>query len=725
MKSLIYNKSMNESQLNILFDEDNDSFESLVVESFPTNESDDVEYKLADGGFPNEFWSTYSAFANTSGGVIILGVKETKNGLQFNGIEESKIPVLLKSFWDLVNNTQKVSTCVCSSSDVLTLSYQNKKFLAFRVPAATRTQKPVYLKGNPIDNTYKRNYEGDYVCTREEVHRMLADADLNLHADNRILEGFTMDDFDISSINQYKNLFRVTRPDHVWLSLSDEEFLKKIGAIRKDRKTQVEAPTVAGMLMFGKFESITDPECCPHFFPEFREVMSSDPSVRWTDRIYPDGTWEPNLFQFYRRIFPKLSSTLPKPFQLTPSGQRVDDTSAHEALREAFVNALVHSDYLASSNIVIEQKQDAFIFTNPGTLLVSLDQYYEGGYSECRNKTLQQMFVYIGTAERAGSGVNKIMKGWGASHWRPPYLMTKSRPDRVVLELTMASILPQESLDNLVKIFGEDVLSLGTEARTILVTCEIEGTISNYRLQYMLDMHRTDITKILKDLCKNGYLTSENKNRWTTYHLNKKRNEGADEESSYSETSENQLESSNSTSINSKTDTSNVNTSNVDTSNVDTSSENTTNVDTSSENTTNVDTSNVDTSVHKGTNVDTSVHKSTNVDTSGDNSSNSEHSNVDSSDRESLLELIETSDSDSFEDVEEELGVDKRLNYEELSELVRKFCQDYKSIEEIADALGKSSKYMKNNIIRRMTDEGKLIRQFEQKNHPNQKYKIS
>ena len=40
------------------------------------------------------------------------------------------------------------------------------------------------------------------------------------------------------------------------------------------------------------------------------------------------------------------------------------------------------------------------------------------------------------------------------------------------------------------------------------------------RLQYLVDKHKTDITKMLQDLCKNGYLVSENKSRWTTYHLN-------------------------------------------------------------------------------------------------------------------------------------------------------------------------------------------------------------
>ena len=60
--------------------------------------------------------------------------------------------------------------------------------------------------------------------------------------------------------------------------------------------------------------------------------------------------------------------------------------------------------------------------TNPGFLLVSLNQYYEGGISECRNPSLQKMFGLIGKSDKAGSGVDKILKGWRSAKWRRPYI---------------------------------------------------------------------------------------------------------------------------------------------------------------------------------------------------------------------------------------------------------------------------------------------------------------
>lgn len=93
--------------------------------------------------------------------------------------------------------------------------------------------------------------------------------------------------------------------------------------------------------MFGKYDSITDNTCAPDFFPDYQEWLSNDPDGRWSARIYPDGTWEANLFQYYRRVLPRLQSFLPNPFRLE-GNTRKEETTAHVAVREAFINLCVH-----------------------------------------------------------------------------------------------------------------------------------------------------------------------------------------------------------------------------------------------------------------------------------------------------------------------------------------------------------------------------------------------
>lgn len=81
-------------------------------------ESSEVEFKSARGGFPGSFWESYSAFANTNGGTIVLGVVEKDNRFSFDGLTEETIVRYKKIFWDCAHNKGKISVCLPRESDV-------------------------------------------------------------------------------------------------------------------------------------------------------------------------------------------------------------------------------------------------------------------------------------------------------------------------------------------------------------------------------------------------------------------------------------------------------------------------------------------------------------------------------------------------------------------------------------------------------------------------------
>ena len=54
------------------------------------------------------------------------------------------------------------------------------------------------------------------------------------------------------------------------------------------------------------------------------------------------------------------------------------------------------------------------------------------------------------------------------------------------------------------------------------MSCLTANVITNDRLKELLTLHRTDITKLLKDLCNNKLLISEGNGRGTKYYINKK-----------------------------------------------------------------------------------------------------------------------------------------------------------------------------------------------------------
>ena len=403
-----------------------------------------LEYKSAKSGLPESLWETYSSFANSNGGVIILGMKE-KNGRTIpDNLTHDQILTYKKRLWDCVHNKDVASLCLLSKTDVEDAEIDGSWLLFINVPRARFDQRPIYLTHNPFGHTFIRNHEGDYRCTDEEVHLMFADAESQNHSfDNVILTGFTMDDVDIPTLHSFRNRFNIHNVNHPWSSLDDMEFLKKIKAYRVDRKAGEEGFTRAGILMFGKTDAITDPSCAPWFFPDLQEWHILDRGERWSDRICPDGYWEANLYQFFNRAYAKLVQQLPIPFKLD-GVQRVDETTAHKSIREALVNTLVHTNYLINGSTLIKILPDKILMRNPGRMLVSVDEYYAGSHSVCRNPYLQNMFRFIGLGEKAGSGADIIAKGWEDNHWARPTITEKLYQPQYT-ELVLDLIKPEKS----------------------------------------------------------------------------------------------------------------------------------------------------------------------------------------------------------------------------------------------------------------------------------------
>ncbi len=287
------------------------------------------------------------------------------------------------------------------------------------------------------------------------------------------------------------------------------------------------------------------------------------------------------------------------------------------------INTLVHADYSVNASTVITRSKSELVFSNPGCLLVSKQQFYEGGDSVCRNLSLQKMFMMLGKAEKAGSGADIIISGWKDSNWNSPNLEEKNRPDKVILTMPLISILDDKIKEKLIENFGEQVLYIEQNKILTLALALTEGLVSNERLRYTLNLHKYDITKMLKELCIDGYLISDGTGRGTTYHLNTRQNL-----------------------------------------------------------------------------------------TSSEGNLTSSEGNLTSS-NENL-----TSSSDTKKNK-------KKCTQQELFDMIIECANTWKSLEEIAREINRSSQYLKGNIIHKMVREGLLQREFHIPNHPAQRYKRS
>lgn len=475
-------------------------------------EDTDVEFKFAADHLPRSLWETYSAMANTEGGFIVLGVEESGGGFDLRGVRSPR--KLRKQFWDLVNNRQKVSANLLDNAHVVDYVEGGKSLLIIHVPQATRTQRPVHVGPNPLTGTYMRSFEGDYKCDEDTVRRMIADA-VHDARDDEVLAGYTMGDVDGSTLQAYRARMRASRPDHPWIELRDQELLSQLGAWRRDRATDDEGLTAAGVLMFGRERSILD--SLPKYNVDYREV-ADDPDSRWVDRLTLDGTWSGNLFDFYRSCFRKLTEGLKIPFRLEGDTRR-DETHIHEALREGLVNCLIHAEHGEGAGIVVLRSSGGWVFSNPGRSRVPTEQALRGGLSDCRNPSLQKMFQMVGLGERAGSGLARILRAWQEQHWRTPIFEDDIEENRTRLLLLPVSLVPLEALAELESRFGPTFNAMSDVERLALVAAHLEGQVTNARLQQMTEEHPAEITKVLQGLAARHFLDQAGRKRGAYYRL--------------------------------------------------------------------------------------------------------------------------------------------------------------------------------------------------------------
>jgi len=100
--------------------------ENTIREALKKGERVTLECKKAMVEVPKSLWETYSAFANTIGGLILLGVEEHKNETdvakryEIVGVKDAQ--KILADFWNTINS-DKVNANILTDSDVgLTLA---------------------------------------------------------------------------------------------------------------------------------------------------------------------------------------------------------------------------------------------------------------------------------------------------------------------------------------------------------------------------------------------------------------------------------------------------------------------------------------------------------------------------------------------------------------------------------------------------------------------------
>lgn len=295
--------------------------------------------------------------------------------------------------------------------------------------------------------------------------------------------------------------------------MNTEEFLMKIGAAKKSQFDGRIHPTLAGLVFFGDFNTITDE--LPNYFLDYRERLSGQ--TRWSDRVCSgDGDWSGNIFDFYFKIINRLTADIKRPFKLDKNLSRIDDTPIHASLRECLANSLIHADYYGRRGIVIDKEFRKITISNPGTFRIGIDEAIAGGISDARNGKIFNMFALINVGERSRSGLCDVYSVWEENGFRRPEIIESIDPDRITLTLQIEIDGNFDGNDG--NSDGNDVnpdgnLTLTLNEQHVLAEIAKEASLSAAKIGAKIGISKPSVERIIRSLKQKGYIRREGSTR--------------------------------------------------------------------------------------------------------------------------------------------------------------------------------------------------------------------
>ncbi|MFH1151720.1 MAG: RNA-binding domain-containing protein [Nanoarchaeota archaeon] len=356
-------------------------------------ESQTTEFKksLAE---TTEILETISAFANTEGGEILVGIEENKDG----SIKEIiGISIKGKVIENLTNEVKQNTDPVIFPS-IKIKRIKNKNVLEIKIEE--NSFKPVFTKGK----VYKRVGRSTLKLTVEGIRKLIKNStDYNFIG--QVCKEARLKDIDEKKVGWFVKEAKRQRGLNLSETLPIKDVLMKLKLLLKDKKL-----TNACMLLFSKE---------PKFFQS--EVKCIRFSGNEPVKPYIDfQTIEGNVFDLVDRAEDFVLRNIKKAIWLVPG--QVQREEKHEyppdAIREAIINAVAHRDYESPSKVQVRIFDDYIEIWNPGKLpegwtVKKLKQKHE---SVPKNPLLFKQLFWVKYVEDVGGGTLDMIeqcKEWG------------------------------------------------------------------------------------------------------------------------------------------------------------------------------------------------------------------------------------------------------------------------------------------------------------------------
>ncbi|MEW6685137.1 MAG: helix-turn-helix domain-containing protein [Candidatus Edwardsbacteria bacterium] len=362
-----------------------------LTELLKIGESETVEFKKSTGEW-KEIVETVSGFANTRGGIILVGVD--KKGL-ISGCDIGKGTVE-----DLVN---KILTNIEPKlyPEVKVETITKKKIILIKVEEYP--YDVVLAFGRP----YKRAGKNTLKMSKDEYKRKILEIHKKeLYFDGQICDEIDFSDIDTDKVRIFLRKARETRKLDIDASLPEKEILKKLKLMKNEELMN------AGVLLFAKR-------------PEDTFIQSGVKCIRFkgTDvagDMLDFKEIEGDLFSLVAEVEKFIFSNISLKAWIEEGKLERQEKWEYppKAIREALVNAIIHRDYRSSGKVQVRIFDDRIEFWNPGKLPEgwTVETLKAEHTSEPFNPLIARMFFWIGLVEEVGSGTNRIVswcKEWG------------------------------------------------------------------------------------------------------------------------------------------------------------------------------------------------------------------------------------------------------------------------------------------------------------------------
>ena len=410
-----------------------------LVDLLQAHEWRDVEFKEARRAVPRDAYETVAAFANTEGGHLVFGVRETAGAVDVVGVLD--VDKVQGEFLNTLRQPRKISVVVHVQEEIHRLG--DSDVLVFYIPEVPRPQKPVYLNGD-ISRAFVRSGGSDVRCSATERNRFLVDAATERY-DGQPVECELATAFDEESIRWYRGVYEAKPGNRSYAGLSGVDFLGQMGLLTGHGENRM--PTRAAVLLFGANpvlrQILPRPVVDCQRYSETRDAAST--GERWFDRLVLEDnlirTWRSLLGDWYERF-------AEHPFRVDPETLQRDDTPPdYLAFRESMVNLLVHQDYADQSRkAVIRRYADQTVFWNPGDAFADDADLLEPGEKEVRNPRIVFAFRHIGLGENAGWGLRDIFRNWQQLGHIPPRIGNDKRRKSFEIVLENEKLMSESQL---------------------------------------------------------------------------------------------------------------------------------------------------------------------------------------------------------------------------------------------------------------------------------------